>query len=83
MVLVLDRAWRREFVGDYHIFLRDQINALKTTGHYSRFNVIIQSSGTGKSRTVDEMAKIVFTLPFNMRSDAENRGSVHLFRDWL
>ena len=33
---------------------------------------IIQSSGTGKSRTVDELAKRLFTFPFNLRPGVES-----------
>ena len=33
-------------------------------GHTS----IVQSSGSGKSRLVDEMAKSIFTIPFNIRA---------------
>ena len=32
----------------------------------------IQSSGTGKSRTVHELAGLVFTLPFNLRESDGN-----------
>lgn len=41
--------------------------------------MIVQSSGTGKSRMVDEAARLVFTLPFNLRSDKDFTGSA-LFR---
>ena len=34
---------------------------------YANFVPIIQSSGTGKSRTIHEMSKLVFTIPFNLR----------------
>ena len=33
-------------------------------GHTS----IVQSSGSGKSRLVDEVAKSIFTIPFNIRA---------------
>ena len=34
---------------------------------YWNYLPIVQSSGTGKSRMVDEMSKLVFTIPFNFR----------------
>lgn len=71
---VLDWAWKQDFHGDHHVFFIDEINRISKGGYYSHFNVILQSSGTGKSRTVDEMAKLVFTLPFNLRADIENQG---------
>ncbi|EGN99572.1 hypothetical protein SERLA73DRAFT_167496 [Serpula lacrymans var. lacrymans S7.3] len=36
---------------------------------YAGFAAIVQSSGTGKSRMVHEQAKLVFTLPFNLRNE--------------
>ena len=41
---------------------------------HSNYVVIIQSSGTSKSRMVHEQAKLVFTIPFNLRDPAEKRG---------
>ncbi|OBZ69254.1 hypothetical protein A0H81_10848 [Grifola frondosa] len=35
---------------------------------FASFVPIIQSSGTGKPRAVDQMANVVFALPFNLRS---------------
>ena len=32
---------------------------------------LIQSSGTGKSRMVDEQANLVFTIPFNVRDPTD------------
>lgn len=72
---VLDWAWKQDFLGDHHVFFLDEINRVSRGGHYSHYNVILQSSGTGKSRTVDEMAKLVFTLPFNLRADIETQGA--------
>lgn len=41
---------------------------------YSNSVVILQSSGTGKSRMVHEQADLVFTIPFNLRVSSETRG---------
>lgn len=38
---------------------------------YGNQVAVIQSSGTGKSRMVDELAKLVFTIPFNLGLDQE------------
>src|SRR5260370_2359227 len=43
---------------------------------YSSMLSIIQSSGYGKSRMVNEMANCVFTLPFNLRDPEEIKGVV-------
>lgn len=46
---------------------------------YSNFVPIVQSSGMGKSRMVDEAAKMIFTLPFNLRSGADKSPSGKFF----
>ena len=38
---------------------------------YANMMTILQSSGTGKSRMVDQLAFQVFTFPFNLRDPAE------------
>ena len=43
---------------------------------YSSTVSIIQSSGYGKSRMVNEMANHVFTLPFNLQDPKETKGVV-------
>ncbi|KAF8551255.1 hypothetical protein OG21DRAFT_301501 [Imleria badia] len=42
------------------------INAMDRSAEYANSVPLIQSSGTGKSRMVDEQAKLVFTIPFNL-----------------
>ena len=37
-------------------------------GRYARYASISQSSGTGKSRMVDELAKTILCLPMNLGS---------------
>ena len=36
---------------------------------------MIQSSGSGKSRLVDEVAKKVFAIPFNLREQCDDPSS--------
>jgi hypothetical protein len=38
---------------------------------YTNFVPVIQSSGMGKSRLVDETAKLIFTIPFCFRSESD------------
>ncbi|KAF8124075.1 hypothetical protein EV363DRAFT_1586969 [Boletus edulis] len=45
----------------------NNINAMDRSTPLANSVALIQSSGTGKSRMVDEMAKLVFTIPFNVR----------------
>jgi hypothetical protein len=41
---------------------------------YAKFLPLVQSSGTGKSRMVDEMAKEMFLIPLNVRR-LEDKGN--------
>jgi hypothetical protein len=47
---------------------------MRREGPYSNVVSIIQSSGTGKSRMVDQLALSVFAIPFNIRSASDDRG---------
>ena len=68
-----ERAWEVDFVGDTHLLLLKTINdmnAKRDVRADANSVTIFQSSGTGKSRTVDQLAKLVFTIPFNLRPEA-------------
>jgi len=41
---------------------------------FQSFTSIVQSSGMGKSRLVDEVSKRIFTLPFNLRNPEDSSG---------
>ncbi|KAF8433727.1 hypothetical protein L210DRAFT_2696897 [Boletus edulis BED1] len=60
-------AWTCEYRGNYHQIMLNNINAMDRSTPLANSVALIQSSGTGKSRMVDEMAKLVFTIPFNVR----------------
>ncbi|KAJ3877313.1 hypothetical protein F5051DRAFT_453179, partial [Lentinula edodes] len=44
------------------------MDSSRSPGDYGNVAAIVQSSGYGKSRTVDEIAKQVFTIPMNVRN---------------
>ena len=71
---IITGDWACHYVGKCDKILLDSMtNALKTDkGGYSTIGAIIQSSGYGKSRMVDQVARQVFTLPFNLRDPAED-----------
>ena len=71
---IIKGDWACHYVGKCDKILLDSMtNALKTDkGGYSAIGAIIQSSGYGKSRMVDQVARQVFTLPFNLRDPAED-----------
>ncbi|THH12410.1 hypothetical protein EW146_g7725 [Bondarzewia mesenterica] len=67
-------AWDAPYELDYHVLLLETVNDMKINGRdfdYSNTVTILQSSGTGKSRMVDEQAALVFTIPFNLRAQRE------------
>ncbi|KAH7920465.1 hypothetical protein BV22DRAFT_1181105, partial [Leucogyrophana mollusca] len=66
-------AWNRPYTGDHHRLLLRNINEMKRGKPYSNTVTIIQSSCSGKSRLVREQPNLVFTLPFNLRFDAESK----------
>ena len=71
-------AWTGEYVGSPHINLLESIKAAvldidKHTLEYANTLEILQSSGTGKSRMVHELAKLVFTIPFNLREASSRK----------
>jgi hypothetical protein len=43
------------------------MNRTRGAKYYSNYLPIVQSSGTGKSRMVDELAGEIFTIPLNLR----------------
>jgi hypothetical protein len=75
VVKIIKDDWASDYVGKCDkILLTLMDKALKRDkGNYSTIGVIIQSSGYGKSRMVDQVARQVFTLPFNLRDPEEDR----------
>jgi hypothetical protein len=67
-------AWKHNYVGEHHLLLRNNIRNMRHDEPMSNTVSIIQSSGTGKSRMVDSLACVVFTIPFNIRSTRDDRG---------
>jgi hypothetical protein len=56
----------------------EAINEMEKHGQHSTYLPVVQSSGTGKSRMVHELAQSVFTIPFNLRDDDETTSGVCL-----
>ncbi|KIY47465.1 hypothetical protein FISHEDRAFT_74576 [Fistulina hepatica ATCC 64428] len=65
-------AWNQPYCGNYsNYFAHAMDNSIgRNTGiraPYSKIGAIVQSSGTGKSRLVQEVSKSVFTIFINLR----------------
>ena len=68
--LATERSWVRPYIGDGARTLYETLrfyNKTQLTPLYSRAIPLLQSSGTGKSRTLDELSKTVFVIPINLR----------------
>ncbi|KAL4252956.1 hypothetical protein ABKN59_003494 [Abortiporus biennis] len=77
LILVVAQAWEAEYQGEHHILLERAIKKIKSSDNnnnpYTNSIAIVQSSGAGKSRMMDELASIAFTLPFNLRPDKDTQ----------
>lgn len=66
-------AWTSPYVGNAHTMLLENVcrlNENRRPSPYRTSVLVLQSSGTGKSRTVDELAKDIFVIPLNIRKTA-------------
>lgn len=79
-------AWTSPYVGDAHTTLLEnvrEINSSRGMNPYANSMPLLQSSGMGKSRTVDELAKDIFVIPLNVRREATGQNANHLLSYWL
>ncbi|KDR73813.1 hypothetical protein GALMADRAFT_633519 [Galerina marginata CBS 339.88] len=68
------KAWKTEYKGVAHrVFIKtiDQLNHDRQRYPCDNIGTVLQSSGMGKSRMLDEASKTVFMLPFNLRAVQE------------
>ncbi|KAF8601771.1 hypothetical protein BDV93DRAFT_524526 [Ceratobasidium sp. AG-I] len=71
------QAWSTPYLGPTAAHLENvlrNMNQARGELQYANFVPLVQSSGTGKSRAVDEVARRLFTLPFNLRPVEDNTG---------
>jgi hypothetical protein len=74
--LVLLRSWATPFIGTRTLKALEQHveEVVSNELSYAPFCSIIQSSGTGKSRLVDEFSKYNFLIPINLRMEDDGMG---------
>src|SRR5438309_914531 len=75
MLSGLYHEWRGEFIGGSVDILRNLVLGEETefgVNRYAKIIPIIQSSGTGKSRLLDEISKEFLTMYFTLRHPAED-----------
>ena len=79
LITATQNAWHAGYTGEASRLLLDRIrNFLPNPNFkqpYARYTAIIQSSGMGKSRTIDEMAKHELIIPIVLRP-ANSTGTV-------
>ncbi|KIL66156.1 hypothetical protein M378DRAFT_10426 [Amanita muscaria Koide BX008] len=70
-----EKAWNEKYIGSAADCLYDTIKCQCTRGDpivYARYAAILQSSGMGKSRMIDELSKKHLVLPINLRPSSDN-----------
>jgi len=86
-VLAIEDSWTAAFVGTSPLkglkeHVVEQLNLGKskaTKPAYGRYCSIVQSSGMGKSRLLDELSKEFFLIPINLRPSNGRGLSFHLY----
>jgi hypothetical protein len=65
------KSWERPYTGDAADTLYEMLCLYSKIDKelYSRTVPMLQSSGTGKSRTIDEFSKTNFVIPSNLREE--------------
>jgi hypothetical protein len=78
--VAIEKSWTAEFIGESPLRGLEAhiIDQLKLPQVYGRYCSIIQSSGMGKSRLLDEFSKGYFLIPINLRS-ADSQGLSYQF----
>ncbi|KLO17713.1 hypothetical protein SCHPADRAFT_936903 [Schizopora paradoxa] len=83
------KSWVQDYVGDVPDqiweYIKHHFSASRSSTMYARYTAIVQSSGMGKSRAVDELAKTHLAIPLCLRN-ANARGfppSDNQVRDYL
>ncbi|RXW14770.1 hypothetical protein EST38_g11087, partial [Candolleomyces aberdarensis] len=69
-MLAAEYSWRVDYIGGVAKALWRYLSGLdaSVTNLYARYASIVQSSGTGKSRAVDELSRTRFVIPINLRA---------------
>ena len=65
-------SWEIEYVGNADDLLYEHVASFPADeDKYARYTSIVQSSGMGKSRTVDELSKTHLVVPLNLREESK------------
>ena len=74
----VESSWNVPFIGDHVVnALKVHIQKVLRQGNlYASYCSIVQSSGMGKSRLLDEFSKRHFLIPINLR-DEDSQGALY------
>jgi hypothetical protein len=68
------QSWDIGYVGNADDLLYDHLGSYpKDEDKYARYTSIVQSSGMGKSRAIDELSKKHLVVPLNLREDSKGK----------
>ncbi|KAG5647118.1 hypothetical protein H0H81_007897 [Sphagnurus paluster] len=69
--LSVELSWNSDFIGDTAALMAHvrKYYHSQNPSYYGRFLTIVQSSGMGKSRLLDQLSKEYFTILLNLRED--------------
>src|SRR6266702_7656149 len=87
MLLATENSWTAAFIGTspikglkLHVIEQLNLGVSKLTQRaFGRYCSIVQSSGMGKSRLLDELSKDFFLIPINLRSVSGRGLSYHFY----
>ena len=70
------RSWKVEFIGNHalHALESHVSDLLANPETFGPYCPIVQSSGMGKSRLIDEFSRHHFTIPINLRNQEKDAG---------
>ena len=77
------KAWNANYQGNLHELWLEALKSMRknsydgNTPHYSNQVAVVQSSGYGKSRTIHEMSKLIFTIPINLRPEEDSSDNAY------
>jgi hypothetical protein len=70
-------SWSHPYQGNVAELLYDYMNKQASAKLYARILPIVQSSGMGKSRMIDQLAKARLVLPLNLRKGYQGKDLFH------
>src|SRR6266446_8351607 len=81
LITASEHAWTSQFKGNANVVLRKTIADLlnKDGNSHARLTCIINSSGTGKSRMVDELGTEIITVPMCLRPNGPRGFTISSF----